>query len=99
MKVFLDDRRPAPDSSWTVVQTPEEAIALLETGQVEVISFDHDLGLIEDDGAERTGATSSCAESTRSSAPGSEPREKRGHEAPRPEGGGRSSRAGRAAER
>jgi hypothetical protein len=37
------------------VQTPEEAITLLKTGEVELISFDHDLGLIEEDGREQTG--------------------------------------------
>ena len=44
MKVFLDDRRPVPDDTWVLVTTPSEAIALLETGEVELISFDHDLG-------------------------------------------------------
>jgi len=31
MRVFLDDRRPAPEG-WTLVRWPEEAIALLEGG-------------------------------------------------------------------
>ncbi|MEL6181846.1 MAG: cyclic-phosphate processing receiver domain-containing protein [Myxococcota bacterium] len=43
MKVFLDDTRPAPDG-WTLVRWPDEAIALLETGQVTALSLDHDLG-------------------------------------------------------
>jgi hypothetical protein len=43
MKVFLDDERAAPEG-WTPVRWPEEAIALLETGEVEAISLDHDLG-------------------------------------------------------
>lgn len=43
MKVFLDDERAAPEG-WTLVRWPEEAIALLEMGQVEAISLDHDLG-------------------------------------------------------
>ena len=43
MKVFLDDERPAP-GGWTPVRWPEEAIALLETGEVDAISLDHDLG-------------------------------------------------------
>ena len=43
MKVFLDDlRTPPPD--WILVAWPEEAIALLKTGQVTDISLDHDLG-------------------------------------------------------
>jgi inhibitor of KinA sporulation pathway (predicted exonuclease) len=33
MRVFLDDRRPAPEG-WTLVRWPEEAIALLEAGVV-----------------------------------------------------------------
>lgn len=44
IKIWVDDLRPAPDDSWTAVTTPSAAIALLETGEVEVISFDHDLG-------------------------------------------------------
>jgi len=48
MKVFLDDRRPAPDETWVLVTTPRAAISLLETGEVEMISFDHDLGYEED---------------------------------------------------
>jgi len=43
VKVFLDDERAAPEG-WTAVRWPEEAIALLETGEVDVISLDHDLG-------------------------------------------------------
>jgi len=43
MKVFLDDERITPDG-WTRVYWPDEAIALLETGQVTEISLDHDLG-------------------------------------------------------
>jgi hypothetical protein len=46
VKVFLDDRRPAPEG-WILVRWPEEAIALLERGGVEELSLDHDLG---DDG-------------------------------------------------
>jgi hypothetical protein len=43
MKVFLDDERVTPEG-WTRVRSPDEAIALLKTGQVEEISLDHDLG-------------------------------------------------------
>lgn len=43
MKVFLDDLRPAP-AGWTRVYRSEEAITLLETGEVEELSLDHDLG-------------------------------------------------------
>jgi hypothetical protein len=43
MKVFLDDERATPEG-WTRVYWPLEAIRLLETGAVEAISLDHDLG-------------------------------------------------------
>lgn len=43
MRVFLDDERATPDG-WIRVYWPSEAIALLETGQVEELSLDHDLG-------------------------------------------------------
>lgn len=43
MKVFLDDERVTPEG-WTRVYWPHEAIRLLESGVVEEISLDHDLG-------------------------------------------------------
>ena len=43
MKVYLDDERPTPDG-WVPVRWPEEAISLLEGGQVTDLSLDHDLG-------------------------------------------------------
>ncbi|HEY8026746.1 MAG TPA: cyclic-phosphate processing receiver domain-containing protein [Burkholderiaceae bacterium] len=43
MKVFLDDERATPDG-WIRVYWPDEAIELLETGKVTLISLDHDLG-------------------------------------------------------
>ncbi|WP_020405206.1 cyclic-phosphate processing receiver domain-containing protein [Hahella ganghwensis] len=43
MKVYLDDERKTPEG-WTRVYWPEEAIELLQTGKVEEISLDHDLG-------------------------------------------------------
>jgi len=43
MKVYLDDLRPTPEG-WTRVYWPDEAIELLKTGNVDVISLDHDLG-------------------------------------------------------
>ena len=43
MRVYLDDERATPDG-WIRVYWPEEAIELLESGQVEEISLDHDLG-------------------------------------------------------
>jgi hypothetical protein len=43
MKIFLDDERPTPPG-WVRVYWPDEAIALLKTGQVLDLSLDHDLG-------------------------------------------------------
>jgi len=43
MRIWLDDLRPAPDG-FGQVQTAEECIALLDTGTVTALSFDHDLG-------------------------------------------------------
>ena len=43
MKVFLDDERPTPVGC-VRVYWPDEAISLLETGEVVEISLDHDLG-------------------------------------------------------
>ena len=43
MKVWLDDERGAPEG-WMRVRWPDEAIALLKTGQVTHLSLDHDLG-------------------------------------------------------
>lgn len=42
MKVWLDDERQAPEG-WVPCRWPEEVIFLLETGEVEEISLDHDL--------------------------------------------------------
>ncbi|WP_153133352.1 cyclic-phosphate processing receiver domain-containing protein [Dechloromonas hortensis] len=52
MKVFLDDERATPEG-WVRTFWPEEAIALLNTGQVTELSLDHDLG----DDAHGTGYT------------------------------------------
>lgn len=43
MRVFLDDERPTP-SGWVRAYWPSEVIALLESGEVEELSLDHDLG-------------------------------------------------------
>lgn len=46
MKLFIDDIREAPDSSWTVVRTPSEAIRAIYhfSNDITDISFDHDAG-------------------------------------------------------
>lgn len=46
IKVYLDDERPTPEG-WTRVYWPNEAIKLLELGNVEIISLDHDLGDVQ----------------------------------------------------
>ena len=43
MKVFLDNERPTPEG-WQRVYWPDEAVALLKSGQVAHVSLDHDLG-------------------------------------------------------
>jgi ribosomal protein S18 acetylase RimI-like enzyme len=43
MRLFLDDERATPEG-WVRASWPSEAIALLESGQVEELSLDHDLG-------------------------------------------------------
>ena len=53
MRVWLDDLREAPPG-WVRVRTPEEAIELLRTGEVDAISLDHDLGLLDGE-REQTG--------------------------------------------
>jgi hypothetical protein len=43
-KLFLDDTRQPPDSSWEVVRSYEEFVAYVELhGVPDLISFDHDL--------------------------------------------------------
>ncbi|HOY70215.1 MAG TPA: hypothetical protein PL131_11285 [Methylotenera sp.] len=43
MKVYLDDERTTPQG-WVRTYWPDEVIALLETGEVQELSLDHDLG-------------------------------------------------------
>ena len=43
MKVYLDDERPCPPG-WTSARWPDEAVSLLESGDVTHLSLDHDLG-------------------------------------------------------
>lgn len=44
MRVWLDDTRPMPEDFDVHVKTAQEAIDLLKTGDVTMISLDHDLG-------------------------------------------------------
>lgn len=43
MKLYIDDIRGAPDSSWTVARTVTEAIRYIAQYDFEVISLDHDI--------------------------------------------------------
>lgn len=43
MRLWLDDIRKPPDSTWTWAKSSAEAIALLKTGTVYEASLDHDL--------------------------------------------------------
>src|ERR1017187_3449960 len=45
MKLYLDDLRTVPNSSWVLVRTVEECQELLIKGDVDTISMDNDLGL------------------------------------------------------
>jgi len=47
MKIWLDDERPMPQGFDRQVKTADEAIALLKSGGVTLISLDHDLGETE----------------------------------------------------
>lgn len=44
MKLWLDDVREMPDDFDVWVKTADEAIKYIDTGKVNFISFDHDLG-------------------------------------------------------
>jgi hypothetical protein len=44
-RLFLDDIRDPPDSSWDIVRSFDEFVGYIETyGMADEISFDHDLG-------------------------------------------------------
>lgn len=43
MRVYLDDVRVAP-AGWVPARWSDEVIALLQSGDVEAVSLDHDLG-------------------------------------------------------
>src|SRR5687768_16473707 len=57
MKLWVDDLRCAPPG-WIWVINVEDAKAVLETGEVEELSLDHDLG--DTNIPERTGYTLVC---------------------------------------
>lgn len=51
MKIWLDDKRDAPDDSWIILRTGNALAGMLmaHDGDVEEVSFDHDLGHFEYD--------------------------------------------------
>lgn len=55
-KLFLDDERKLPDDSYSLVRSYEEAVNYVkENGIPSFISFDHDLGLDENNQIAKTG--------------------------------------------
>ena len=43
MKLFIDDFRDRPDTSWTLARTINEAIHFLSQFEVEEVSLDYDI--------------------------------------------------------
>ena len=43
LKLFVDDFRDAPDDTWNVARTTEEAIRAIATMEFSEISLDHDI--------------------------------------------------------
>lgn len=54
-KLYVDDIREAPDSSWTVVRTVDAALIAIDSGEYDIVSLDHDLADHYEN--ERTGYT------------------------------------------
>ena len=54
MNLWLDDVRHPPEDGgpWLWVKTVEDAIVILKFDEVEMVSFDHDLGTGQKDGYE-----------------------------------------------
>lgn len=48
MRVWLDDMRPMPIGFDVHVRTHNAALAIIDTGKVSFMSFDHDLGDMSD---------------------------------------------------
>lgn len=50
IKLYLDDVRDLPDESYTLVRSYEEAVSFVQDNAIPpFISFDHDLGVDEND--------------------------------------------------
>lgn len=54
MKIWLDDIREAP-KGWTRCLRPDEVIEFIESGEVEEVSLDFDLDLVDGRGIDRNG--------------------------------------------
>jgi hypothetical protein len=44
LKMWIDDVRTPPDTTWIWAMNSKDALELLDMGTYSVISFDHDLG-------------------------------------------------------
>jgi hypothetical protein len=57
MRLYLDDKRDAPEG-WHLIRNPYGILSILSDsfpGEIEALSFDHDLGYFLENGEERTG--------------------------------------------
>lgn len=61
IKLWLDDIRPAPED-WVHVKSVNEAIEVMETGEVVFASLDHDLGVWTSEGGSGVKLTDWMAE-------------------------------------
>lgn len=56
MKIWVDDIRDAPDDTWVIARTFDDAIRLLEGSTWTMVSLDHDLAdFTGPNGREQTG--------------------------------------------
>ena len=51
IRVWLDDIRPMPEGYDLWCKTAQDCLHEVEKGRVDYISFDHDLGHLEEDGS------------------------------------------------
>lgn len=62
MRLWLDDIRTPPDSSWLWVKSAAAAIAVLKAGQITEVSLDHDLEAAHYEGYFGSGTGQSVAD-------------------------------------
>ena len=46
LKLWLDDIRTPPDTTWLWVRSYDEAIKAIDSAYFDIISLDHDLGMV-----------------------------------------------------